>query len=458
MNISEIIQYSHGADSFRNIVPLTSLRSREDVEAARANSIDAALTLDEFREKFPGVECGHICFGNTVSTCAYYWDPEALIVFALPIVNGEFSSVDGVSLAEMIEEKKRESAEQIRANDYYPIIYALNDRMRMEYLRMLIDRDVPGLYGLFLRVYPLSDYGCGSLGVDGMEKLLSRKTEAQAAETAKRLENLPDVVTLYRGESRSSAPYREAFSWTLSSGRGLHFATRSGEENSRLYKAKVKKEDIFECFESGEEVLVMPDRVFDVEDHGLLGLEWLTGTLSAIAPAYQAYLNAADYTKIPFETDGDIHGKAHCARVLLDVMLIARLRGLSREDEQLLAEAALYHDVGRTADGGDRLHGAIASKKYKKARKGADPVTLFLMKYHCRPDEEGYEAIARIPGLRGQEDRARRLLDVFKDADALDRVRLGAYETDWEQFRTEEGRQLPLAARLILAALREQGE
>ena len=78
MNISEIIQYSHGADSFRNIVPLTSLRSREDVEAARANSIDAALTLDEFREKFPGVECGHICFGNTVSTCAYYWDPEAV--------------------------------------------------------------------------------------------------------------------------------------------------------------------------------------------------------------------------------------------------------------------------------------------------------------------------------------------------------------------------------------------
>lgn len=458
MNISDIIQYSHGADSFSNIVPLTSLHSREDVEAAKAKSIDAALTLEEFQDKFPGAECGHIYFGNTVSSCAYYWDPESMIVFELPIVNGEFSPIDDASLAQTIEERKRECAGYIAANAYYQIIYALNDRMRMEYLRMLIDRDVPGIYELFLTVYPLSDYGCASLGVDGMEKLLSRKTEGQAAETERHLESLPGVVTIYRGASRSSSSYQEAFSWSLSSSHGLHFATRSGEEDSRLYKAKVKREDIFEYLDNDEEVLVMPDKVFDVEDHRLLGLEWLTAALSEIAPAYQAYLGAANYTKIPFETAGDVHGKAHCARVLLDMMLIVHLRGLPKEDEKLLAEASLYHDVGRTTDGGDRLHGAISAKKYKKARKGADPVTLFLMKYHCRPDEEGYEAISRIPGLKGQEDRARRLLDVFKDADALDRVRLGSYETDWEQFRTEEGRQLPLAARLILSALREQEE
>lgn len=450
MNVSQIILAARYADSFSSIIPLTSLQTHADVQAAREKNIDAMLTESEFREKFPGVDCAKIYFGNILSSSTYYWDPDTMVIFPVPIIQGELFSTSKASLADSINHMVRKTMKQIQKNDYRFIVVALNDRMRSEYLKMLIDKDVPCIYELFKMIYPMCDFGCSALGIEGMQKLVSRKTEKESAETMEHIKDLPEVITVYRGEGSASAPYDKAFSWSLESAYALFFAVRLSTENSHIYRAKVNKSDIIEFFEEEKEVVVLPDKVHDIERFDFLDFHWMESAFGDAEFEYRDYLDWALYDKIPFEMASDIHNKMHCARVLLYTLLISDMRHLSWDDRDILAEAALYHDTGRTSDREDKGHGAVSAKKYKREIHNVDPLIVFLMRYHCRPDAEGYAAIQESEELRVQKDRAKLLLDIFKDADALDRFRLGRYELDWEQLRTEEARRLPLVAWLTV--------
>lgn len=75
-----------------------------------------------------------------------------------------------------------------------------------------------------------------------------------------------------------------------------------------------------------------------------------------------------------------------------------------------------------------------------------DPLVEFIIEYHCRPDEEGYQAIQNTRELSKRRTKSRQLFDIFKDADALDRVRFGLQDLDINQLRTPEAKLLPLFA------------
>ena len=74
----------------------------------------------------------------------------------------------------------------------------------------------------------------------------------------------------------------------------------------------------------------------------------------------------------------------------------------------------------------------------------------FLCKYHCLPDEDGYRHIQNDPVLSQQHSRAKRLVDAFKDADALDLVRFGIQDVDLNQLRYPVSKSMVLVARLLL--------
>ena len=145
---------------------------------------------------------------------------------------------------------------------------------------------------------------------------------------------------------------------------------------------------------------------------------------------------------------GKLHGKAHAGRVLFMCMLLAYMKGLDLEDKEILIEAALYHDTGRRSDSEDNTHGGESARMLQEAYPDTDPITLFLMEYHCRPDKEGYDFISEHWRDRQDALRVKALFDIFKDADGLDRVRLGNYELDMFQLRTEEARKLPQIAKI----------
>lgn len=108
-----------------------------------------------------------------------------------------------------------------------------------------------------------------------------------------------------------------------------------------------------------------------------------------------------------------IHGPAHIHRVLLLSALVCQGEGVGEGMVRQVFRAASYHDVGRTFDGYDVDHGARSALRELQAAVTA----------HARPDRE-MEAV--VASFHPQNlPQALELTRLLKDADNLDRVRLG---------------------------------
>ncbi|MDP3045440.1 MAG: HD domain-containing protein [Bacillota bacterium] len=149
------------------------------------------------------------------------------------------------------------------------------------------------------------------------------------------------------------------------------------------------------------------------------------------SPLARPHMDSGDDPRLPpyFHKSWGIHGVGHARRVLLLSLMLAHLNGLGPEEFDLLAQASLYHDIGRTHDNTCLIHGKASYRKMTELGliniqepEGREALRL-VVETHCIPDRE---ALAAVDTYRFRNtERARMLLTIFKDADGLDRVRLG---------------------------------
>lgn len=126
--------------------------------------------------------------------------------------------------------------------------------------------------------------------------------------------------------------------------------------------------------------------------------------------------------------DSEIHGVDHMARVfILQELICEKLENLGiTVDREVTKWASMAHDVGRVDDGLDLEHGRRSAQwikdhlSEKMSPELMDKVT-YTVHWHVPSDNE---APVMTPELQ-----------VLKDADALDRVRLG--DLDPTYLRTE---------------------
>ena len=189
----------------------------------------------------------------------------------------------------------------------------------------------------------------------------------------------------------------------------------------------------------------------------------------------------------PWTTGGAIHFRPHWARVLMLALTLGQRRGFNDIDMEALAMAAVFHDSRRKNPYLDVGHGARAAEYYlqfcRETKSGAirrttagkairfDPRTYLTIRWHDRDDDDGIEAIARIIDdnclvEEGFEDLSalmpescaslQDMLLTFKDADALDRVRLGGMDhggLDVRFLRTSWAHELVPFAYTLLDAI-----
>lgn len=140
--------------------------------------------------------------------------------------------------------------------------------------------------------------------------------------------------------------------------------------------------------------------------------------------------------------DLDIHTQGHCERVLMHALRISSARGDSAMQMEALAHAAVFHDTRRKDNYLDTGHGARAAEYYARYCKdhkdeiSYHPETYAAMWYHDRDDTLGDAFIKEHAGK--DADSWLEVYHVFKDADALDRLRLGEWCLDPKYLRTEE--------------------
>lgn len=138
-----------------------------------------------------------------------------------------------------------------------------------------------------------------------------------------------------------------------------------------------------------------------------------------------------------------IHGKSHCARVLLLALMISDGMDVDEDWMNALCISAVMHDSRRLDDMYDTGHGKRAAEYYRElaSRKNMtfDNRAYLAMMYHDLDDSIGEKAIMKSDGI---ETNALLLFRVLKDADALDRFRLGPGGLDERFLRTPEAKRL----------------
>lgn len=166
-----------------------------------------------------------------------------------------------------------------------------------------------------------------------------------------------------------------------------------------------------------------------------------------------------------FARPWSLHGIRHTQRVHIHAQRLTRELGWAELDAQLALRAALWHDIGRTNDGVDDGHGEQSAFRAGRlsltdALAPADAgAVLFAVFFHSLPDQTAREEAPRWhdelgwprAGRLQDPEQALRILWLLKDADALDRVRLGPWEAaDPRLLRHQEtASHLPFAAALF---------
>lgn len=439
---------------FDSLVNQADVKTAEDKRKYQGQGYLIELTKEEFEARFSDLDPHLIWYSPSISNGCFYFNKETLAVCPFHIeffVHGMTSaSIETVGAAFAQAEEKAASGE------YLESLLVLTDVMRSEYFTLLVEKkgsEVPKLYNLFFSCYLFSDYGFSKVDPATFQTILQSKRPADKAKTTKQLKAFPDTITIYRGGNSASAPYQQAYSWTLDINTANFFAVRRGTGPAYIVKGEVKKRDVIEClFEDGDEqeVVMDPQKVTIQEVINLKGMDFLEEYIPKVKRMYQEYRDKMD--SLDFYQESSIHGKEHEARVLLLCLIMAEMLELPSSDREILATAAIYHDTQRTHDGVEPDHGRASSEYYYEDTPNPDPIVDFLCEYHCQADEEGYAEIRRNRRLSKNRKRVECLFQIFKDADGLDRVRLGniKQEMDLNQYRLPITKELTLVARICL--------
>ena len=150
--------------------------------------------------------------------------------------------------------------------------------------------------------------------------------------------------------------------------------------------------------------------------------------------------------KEEFFIDDNIHGISHNERVALLACYIGIQEGLNDEELRLVLEAAKYHDIGRGFEGNHGQYSAIVIDRNKEhIFPNLSDDEINTIKALCNAhsvDDNRYIEIAKLYGIENIE-KFKKLLDIVKDADALDRVRLPRFgQLEEKYLRTKTSKRI----------------
>ena len=165
-----------------------------------------------------------------------------------------------------------------------------------------------------------------------------------------------------------------------------------------------------------------------------------------------------------YDASASIHGLGHTRRVMIHARAIAQAECFLAWEQEAIFHAALWHDIGRTDDSADYYHGAKSAGKVLALglQQGLEPLVyetaLFAVTHHSGSEPHGERAARRLEFFQPWEDAFRRVLipmesalrvfRALKDADALDRVRLGDLDKSYLRFPSSRKR-VDLASALL---------
>lgn len=456
MNYSELLK-KEGTINLNDLVWQDSILTEDDKYIYQANGYQNILTKQEFEEHFT-IPAENICYTPSIYNQVLYFNRKTLAISTFPMFHYLSGSKLPPSLnldtvSNLIEQTELDVANGI----YIKSIRALPDSVRIEYFNLLIKKIekentiVSDLYELFKQIYTSCDYGFSSLESQVFEKIIKAKSLQSKYETTKSVEFLPDIVTIYRGHTEGiSTPEDKTYSWTTDISVANFFAIKLGNEKSEIITATVPKNKIIEYLDDRDESEVWINYSdIDITDRlELYGLDFIKKVLPVVEKDYIHYKTKLEW--IEFDYVSTIHGKLHTLRVLLHILFISHMLNLPHDEKEILCTAALWHDTGRSCDGIDDEHGFNSMLNYEGSFEDEiNPIVSFIIQYHSIDDNIATKKLESYPCSVTEKETIIKLYNIFKDADALDRIRLGFRDLDINYLRLSESKHLTKVARIF---------
>lgn len=325
------------------------------------------------------------------------------------------------------------------------------------------------LYKVFQSLYVSSDYGFGDIKKEIITYMFSLNKDKSFKKNLNA--DKDGFLAIYRGTSTKSNSVEKAYSWTLNFNTALFFATRFNGEDAKVYKAKIHIDNVVDFItrRNEDEILLLPENLVEVEDMELLNFnkEFMENLREGNIDYIDYFQNKRDFfiREDLFQDPDGTHGVRHTKRVLLLVALISHLENIDEFDMDILSFCALYHDIGRSHDDKCRDHGKTSvdiiddyslfedyMMECDTALDNDDyEIASSIIKNHSIDDEEGIKDIMNNSNIFDKE-RAVRLYKLFKDADALDRVRIRDF--DFSYLRNNSSKKLPIVAKQLLSLVK----
>lgn len=236
----------------------------EKVKAVAMSMLNEEVVLDETVDKSI-VET----VGNFVTHPFFH---DAVEVVKLP--EGGFDGYDLLGNVADLQKAKEHKAEQINhCKSPVTICWLVRRGYRFAYFKQVVgylSRD--DMSELLHYVWTSSERT--NEGRDlSLEELveLFQSCNSQALMTGEdfaTFQNLPDELTIYRGVTGYNKESSYALSWTLDPEVAVKFAERFSmlnEDSGAVYEAKIKKENVLAYFSAEKEVIVIPDKLYEVQ-------------------------------------------------------------------------------------------------------------------------------------------------------------------------------------------------
>ena len=397
-----------------------------------------------------GLEVNDFYFSryHAFAWCVYYKD---FVMLEMPAFNPQ--TLESYQPAQSYRFEKSRLEACLEAQDYLSFFTIINQRLALKaYLDLFARIPDSDKTEIFWYIYSRCNYRLEDFDPAFITQIRSFTLDDSP------LNRDPEGTywNIYRGqpcESQESPAHQPwATSWTLDINAAIKHSTRLLTKG-RLYAGKIACEKVVALikYRNENEIIAYPDDIYDIKEIPLLSYDDLEPQLQAqgilaLDGACRQRLKA-QYFHRPF----GIHGLAHTKRVLMHCLILSFLERLNPADTDMLCNAALFHDIGRTNDNYDPEHGRESYKKLLTLHLSpyedvdSSETLRFLMENHCITDQA---AAGLLSGYQVQDpDHVLSLYHIFKDADGLDRIRI--MDLDVKQLRTASAPRLLLVARQL---------
>lgn len=143
--------------------------------------------------------------------------------------------------------------------DFSKILFLMDKPYRLEVYKQIFE-EIPNedKYKIFIDLYVNAEYGFSNISESFLNEILKYKPKID-------LSDLDDEIIIYRGEGLKSNKKEKALSWTTDIKVARFFANRFNN-NGRVYKGKVKKENIIDFLRdrSESEIIGQYKYIYDV--------------------------------------------------------------------------------------------------------------------------------------------------------------------------------------------------